>query len=228
MRTPDDDDARLEGNLGALALRPTSPATELVQELLKVAMGLDAQVPGVGAMIKGLAAVGAWAWNVRKVERVRDTLVGLYERLQRTRFEFVGKEEFQDILEETVRRLSEQPDPERRRTLRSIFEKILETPLEHCENRLFLRLADELPSGALRLLSIVDDPVAPSERTRHMVEVLAEQARLSNSDAQDSAEELAAAQILRRDIFRFIPSPGKPLDHILTTKGRAFVDYCRG
>ena len=101
-------------------------------------------------------------------------------------------------------------------------------PLEHCENRLFLRLADELPSGALRLLSIVDDPVAPSERTRHMVEVLAEQARLSNSDAQDNAEELAAAQILRRDIFGFIPSPGKALDHILTTKGRAFVDYCRG
>ena len=90
-----------------------------------------------------------------------------------TRDSFAQRDEFPDLLEDVLRRLSEQPDPDRRKGLQSIFEKIMEEPREHQANRLFLRLADELPSGALRLLSIVDSTVSSSESNRHLVQVFA-------------------------------------------------------
>lgn len=158
MPNRDNEDTRLEEALGAVVLRPDGRGIDLMKALLEVVASLGVLVPAVVAMIKGRAVEGMCPWNVRKVERVRDVLVGLYALLQRTRFEYVEKEEFPDILEEALRRISQQPDPERRRALRSVFEKILEQPLSHCENRLFLQLADELPSGALRLLSVMHDP----------------------------------------------------------------------
>jgi hypothetical protein len=221
----EDDDTRLEITIGQLALRPPSQGIESVKALLEIIESLDGIVPGLGAVVKSLAATGAWAWNKRKVDRVRDTLVGLYQRLERTRSEYVRKDEFQDILEETLRRLSEQPNPERRRMMRTIFERILEEPLEHRSNRLFLRLADELPSGAVRLLSILRDPVGPSTRNRLAIEALADQSGIPAEEVRAYVDELVAIQLMSSKVGRMGAQQGKPLDHLLTKRGEAFVRY---
>lgn len=60
------------------------------------------------------------------------------------------------------------------------------------------------------------------------MEVLAEATGLYNGDIRDHAEELVTSHLLRGDAFKFGTSPGKPLDFLLTRKGRAFFKYYRG
>jgi hypothetical protein len=223
-------EAPAERHLSVAIVKPDDSA---LSEHIKDSVNLIGDAIGVcnpwaGLTIKAVAVLGGWLWIPRKYERVRSFIHALADRVKGMRDGFVKHEEFADLLEDVLRRLSEQPDPDRRKMLRAIFEKVIEEPREHCENRLFLRLADELPSGALRLLSIVDNPVGPSDRNRHLVEVISEATGLQASDVRDHIDELLANQILSGNTHRFVPMPGKAIDYLLTRKGRAFVDYCRG
>ncbi len=114
------------------------------------------------------ATLGGLAWQRRKAERAKDLVVALYDLadlLQRTRFESVQKVEFEDLVEDVLRRFSEQrPTPNDATPCEKIFLKIVEEPREHVENRLLIRLADELPSEALKALLVLDRKLTQEER----------------------------------------------------------------
>lgn len=150
-------DEGLEGNLGGL-LAPDQEAVAAVREVLGLASALGPQAAAVLGVVKAVAVFSGWAWQKRRPERAKELFLGLYQRQERMRSEYVSKEEFPDLLNEALRRIAEQPDEDRRRRVRDVFLKILDSPKEHVENRRFLRLADELPAAALKVLDVALQP----------------------------------------------------------------------
>jgi hypothetical protein len=61
---------------------------------------------------------------------------------------YVCKDEFKDLLEETLQRIANEPDENRRRWFKNILLKAIEQPRDHSEHRLFLRLTNELTALA--------------------------------------------------------------------------------
>jgi hypothetical protein len=202
-----------------------------VREVLRLAATL-ALPPVVVEIIKSLAAVGGWPWQVRKAERAKVFLLGLYERLERTRFEYTKRDDFPDLFEEVLRRISEQPDDRRRDTMRAVFLKIIEEPRDHVENKLLVRLADELPSEVLRALSMLHPPLTKAEiELKFGRDVLA--ARMSTTPGAISTliTYLRNENLAGNDndyVHVGIWAAGNDLMFLLTPLGRTFVEYARG
>jgi hypothetical protein len=227
MSTLGEDDTALEAQLGLMILRPDGAGLEKVRKLIDIAEPLSAWIPGFLSTLKGLATVGCWPWNPRKADRVHDAIIGLYERLQRTRTEYVRREEFGDLVEETLRRMSEQPDAKRRQDLRMILFKVIETPREHSENRLFLRLADEFPVGALKVLAAVEPVIVQAEYRQSFQAILAARTGLDITEVGQHMADLSAAGLFDQKAFRIVAMPGKSLVFLLTRRGAMFLQYCR-
>jgi hypothetical protein len=210
-------------------LSPSDPvAMEVVREILRLVAALA--LPQLLEVAKSVAALHGLAWQRRKAERAKDLVVALYDLLQRTRFEYVQKVEFEDLFEEVFRRFSEQPDSDRRDTMRKIFLKIIEAPREHVENRLLIRLADELPSEALRALSVLDRKLTQEEREPG-VGYGALAIRLGVSNATRLLAYLVNENLVDEHSTSVAPgfgAAGDDLTFLLTPLGRTFVEYGRG
>jgi hypothetical protein len=222
-------DERLEENID---LSPSDTgAAKAVAELVRLATKMPN--PRFGDITKAIGAIGGWLWQPRKAERAGDLVLGLYERLERTRSEYLKKEEAQDLFENVLRRIAEQPDASRRENMRKVFYKIIDAPLEHVENRLLLRLADELPSWALNALAVLDHPLTDEEREMKLgTNVLASRLGISPIDATSVIRYLINENIFGAEDERFVTTvgfgaAGDDLMFLLTPLGRTFVKYVR-
>jgi hypothetical protein len=115
-------------------------------------MAIGGEIPVVGIAIKVIAWQRAWYGDAKKADRVRPVLTGLYERvakLEAGQKDYLRTEDFQAVLEDAFARIADQADAGRREAMRSILLKVIESPRDTATNRLFLRLADELPFPAL-------------------------------------------------------------------------------
>jgi hypothetical protein len=171
----------LEANLGAL-FKPTWSDAEKFGATIDLAMKIGEEIPILGLAVKLVAWREAWFGDGKKSERVTPVLVGLYERLSKLEAagkDYIRKDEpevMQALVEEALARIGDQPDGTRREGMQSILYKILEGPRDPAESRMFLRLADELPAPALKLLNATHGKVAPMVSTieglsQHTVDV---------------------------------------------------------
>lgn len=146
-----------------------SQAGKIVKETVKLVATLGAPAvgplaPALVELVKSVASVLGFHFQRRKAERARDLILALYERLQNALPEYVTREEFLDLFEDTLRRTAEQPDKQRREAMRRVFFKIIDEPREHVENRLLVRLADELPLDALKALPALNTRLTKTDR----------------------------------------------------------------
>src|SRR4051812_16336326 len=60
--------------------------------------------PKAGLALKTTALLGGWLWNGWKYERAKPAIQAVAERVAQVGGDYVKKDEFADILEETLRR----------------------------------------------------------------------------------------------------------------------------
>jgi hypothetical protein len=80
-------------------------------------LNLIKEIPVVGTVVNVAMATGTLALGLKKPDRVFPVLPGLWEQQEKIKHDYVRKEEFGDFLLEGIRRLSEQPDSDRRADL---------------------------------------------------------------------------------------------------------------
>jgi hypothetical protein len=225
MRDNDENDA-LDATL-AIMVRASGPSKGFL-ELVTLA----AEMGGLGRLVKAVAFTHGWFVDDRKPDRVFDALLAIRDRLhaaEQKRDEYVRKDEFKDLFEETLRRLAEQPDPERRCWLRAILLKVIDEPLDHAENRLFVRLADELTTRAHKVLTVLSPPVSQSEGIFSRKRILAMRAGIEEARVEETLEELALTGLTDRKQFEGPgPTPGIGYSYLLTPRGKEFLAYRGG
>ena len=245
-----DANERLDDALGALIVRDRWPSR------LLDTLSLLGDIPTLGSIIKPMVIAGGWWLDDRKPDRVFPALVAIKDKFheaERRQSEYIRKEEFKDLFEETIRRIADEPDPDRREWLKNVLLRVMDEPKDHAENRLFLRLLEELSTDAHKLLAILDQPITTTERQLEQDAILAGKAGIRRDRAAEAKEELARLGLIDRQ--RFVgpdPSskklmPGNPLDaagglqferpdthgsdsysYFYTRLGREFIAYRRG
>lgn len=203
----------------AVVTSSTGPA--LVKGALELvnwaAAAISVSNPNAGLAVQTVALLGGWAWSAWRLDRVRPALVAIANRIQSLQNEYVKKEEFADFLWDGMRRLSEQPEPPRQRLLRSIMLNVMNEPREHTENRLFLRLADELSVQALEM--VLTEMSQRLDRHQHAAQIHGFDSRT------DVFEELTAAGLLKRNVYTQ-DDDGRDLP-ALNTRGVNFINFAR-
>lgn len=216
---------RLDENLGAL-VRPDQSAWEKTKSAIDLAAGLSG-VPGLVLAVKGLAVGRAWLFDKKKPDRVLPVLLGFKERIEKLeaeRREYLRTDDAQAVLEETFGRIADQPDEARREDMRRILFKMLETPpRDPSENRMFVRLADELPLPALKVLSATSGRVAPMASTK---QGLGQHADLQDYDMTFWLKFLVGQGLVDEDQLNNVQHG--TYQAILSPLGRLFEDYRRG
>jgi DNA-binding transcriptional regulator YiaG len=158
-RLADADTNSLEHHVSVAVVKPDheSAVQAVIDGVNLFADALAMKNPVAGLAVRTASVLSGWVWNRMKFDRVRPVLEAVSSRIQKIDSEYVRKGEFGDLLEDVLRRISEQPDSERRRRLANAVIHIIDAPQEHVRNRWFLRCADELDSAALELLNVLDD-----------------------------------------------------------------------
>ena len=218
----------LEGNVGAL-FKPNRSDWEKFMTTMELALSFVEPAPGLSVAIKAAAWGRAWFLDGKKADRVTPVLVGLYDRLQTLEADqkdYIRKDEAQVMsaaVEEALRRIADQPDDGRRQEMRRILFKILDKPRDLAENRLFIRLADELPVPALKLLNATGGKVADIVSTQ---KGLCQLTDLSEYDATFWLKFLVSQGLIDDEKLGIVHHT--TYEAALTPLGRLFEEYRRG
>lgn len=234
----------------AQALSALLPDSCTLSEDLQRVLELAANIPG-GSIVSVLAFLGGW-WlkGSRKPDRVFLVLLALKRKIDETEQQrhgaYVRGDEFQDFLEDALRRMADQPDDKRRKILENIILGIVDgRHRDHAENRLFLRLADELSTRALFLLPAFEGSVKSGEADLDLEDRLAGRTGFPRSDILEILRELERFGVIdleRKPAPRAAPSLndngppqtaegpgiGRSYDYFLTSVGRGFDSFRRG
>lgn len=207
---------RLDSGLAALIPRDRWGGRAL--DVLKLAGGL----PVVGECVKLAAVVGGWWLEDRKPDRVFPVLLALKDKIHEAeskRNEYIRKDEFRDIFEETLRLIAEEPDPDRRKWLQNILLKIIDVPRDHTAHRRFLRLVEELTMEAHKILAVLDKPFTSAERQLDRDDMLAARSGLQRLQIPEALDELAREGLVILERFKG-PAPSEPVTPVsLATPG---------
>ncbi len=105
--------------------------------------------------------------------------------------------------------------------------KIIREPRQHDEHVMFLRLAAELHSSALRVLAAVHGALDDPQRARVPNAVIEIRTGLPIEDVDFWMDFLAGQGLFDRTKFQMVASPGG-LEYLLTGLGKQFENYRRG
>ena len=136
---------------------------ELIQAPTKVETGLDiaslvgSAVPWIGGPVSNVLSGMSFG---RKLGRVREVLEGVAADLAEFKSavseEYVRTEEFEDLLEQALRRASEERSEEKRRMYRAFLSDAIEAPGESYDDQLrLLRTFEELQPDHLGVLKVM-------------------------------------------------------------------------
>ncbi len=208
-------DLAMEGTLSVAVVKADhAPLIRGVMDTVNLAgAAISVANPKAGLAVQTVAVLGGWIWNSWKFDRVKPVLENVVDRIHKIEHDYVRSEAFADVLWDALRRLGDQPDPTRRARLRNILLNVIDNPKDHTENRLFLRLADELSGGALEGLSVVSRLQGKAEHSAQMGR--------GRSRHPDVLEELTAAALIKKDTY-LIPDD----EPALNSRGTEFLRYC--
>jgi hypothetical protein len=155
-------DAALETNLD---LSPDESIAVLhTREVLAIAASLLSYNPQILDVAKSVAVACGLPFQKHKAIRAKKFLLGLYERIERIRSEYVRREEFLDLMEDCMRRTVTQPEQLRREEVMAIMGNAIQEPSSHVLHKMFVRLADEMPTEAVRILAALHGPRTVEEQ----------------------------------------------------------------
>lgn len=144
----------LEGKAVADETSDVVPASSGVETTLDVISFVSSAIPWVGGPISNVLSGVSFG---RRLSRVREVLVGLIDDLQGFKSEvsetYVKTEEFEELLERTLRQAAEERNEEKRCIYRRFLVGAIKSPGEPYDELLrFLRVLEEIQPDHLRVL----------------------------------------------------------------------------
>jgi hypothetical protein len=144
-------------------------ALDTASVLANLVTVLDAKVPGLGSALGAL--LGGWAAE-RKRRRVIEVLDNLRWDLGETRAElsdvqrqYLRTDEFEELLEKTLRQAGEEHSDEKRRLYGAFLKGLILSPGQPYDEQLrFLRVLEELQPDHLRVLRAIVQGRDPKSR----------------------------------------------------------------
>lgn len=130
------------------------PASTSEETALDVAAFVGSAIPWIGGPVSNvLGGVSAG----RKLARVREVLSGIVTDLSNFKSEvsekYVKTEDFEELLEQTLRRVADERNEEKREIYRAFLSNAIESPGEPFDDQIrFLRTLDEVQADHLRII----------------------------------------------------------------------------
>ena len=140
------------------------PASTPGETALDVAAFVGSAIPWIGGPVSNV--LGGISMG-RKLARVREVLEGLVEDLAEYKSDvaedFVKTEEFEELLEQTLRRAADERNDEKRRIYRAFLTDAIESPGQPYDEQIrFLRTLEELQLDQLRVLRALSQAPDPN------------------------------------------------------------------
>jgi hypothetical protein len=204
-----------------------TPAIQAVIGSVNVAAAaISAVNPQAGIGVQALCAVAGWAWAKWKYDRVKPVLEETAKRIQGIESAYVRREEFADLLWDTLRRLGDQPSAHRQGLLGNILFNAIRAPQDHTLNRLFLRLADEMTGDELKVFFAVQGEITRDEMMLGNNKILARRAQIDDARIDAIMTDLSMQRVFDGLKFHVRPPPAG-LTFLLTATGAQFLRFLR-
>ena len=207
------------------------PATTKAETALDVVAFVGSAVPWIGSPVSNVLSGMSWG---RKFARVREVLEGLTSDLSDFKSEvseeYVKTEDFEELLEQTIKRAADERNEEKRQIYRSFLTNAIESPGEPYDEQIrFLHTLEELQSDhlkVLRALSKTPDPdpgmMGSPDQTLHQ--------RLPELEGERVEELITQLNDLRvtnmTSLKTMMTGRGAAdLKHSITSYGQRFMQY---
>lgn len=132
------------------------PSSTYPEAILETIQNITSLVPVLGGPTSNF--FGGMAAG-RKFERIREVLLGVAQDLQEFKDqipeEYIRSEDFEDILEETLRRTARERSQEKRKLYRSFLSKESRSPVEYDTQLMVLKTIEELQAADLVILEAI-------------------------------------------------------------------------
>ncbi len=130
------------------------PSSDRTEKALDVASFVGSAVPWIGGPVSNV--LGGMSLG-RKLDRVRDVLEGLASDLRdfqsNVSENYVKTEEFEDLVEQTLRRVAQERSQEKRRAYRAFLRAAVKLPGESYDEQLrLLRILEELQPDHIQVI----------------------------------------------------------------------------
>jgi len=134
--------------------RPDSGGTK-TELALDVASFVTSAVPWIGGPVSSVLSGVSFG---RKINRVRETLEGLIEDLRdfksKVSENYVKTEDFEELLEQALRKAADERNPEKRRLYRAFLSNAVKSPAASYDDRIrVLRILEQVHPDGLRVLA---------------------------------------------------------------------------
>ena len=200
---------------------------------LDVASTLSAAIPWVGGPVSNVLSGMSLG---RKLARVNEVLTGLADDLREFKSEtseqYVRTEEFEDLLEKTLRQAADERNERKRLIYRGFLTEAIKSPGEPYDEQVrFLRILEQLQPDHIRILSsCLQEPESVSGTTGSHGQTLSRRLpdipreRLEDLVAQLNDMRLTNVTGMRA----MMTAPGaEDMRHTVTHFGQRFVKYLK-
>jgi hypothetical protein len=209
--------------------RDLIPASTPGETALDVAAFVGSAVPWIGGPVSNV--LGGISMG-RKLARVREVLEGLVTDLAEFKSEvaeeYVKTEEFEELLEQTLKRAADERNEEKRRIYRAFLTDAIESPGKPYDEQIrFLRTLEELQPDhlkVLRALSQTPEPnpgITPNQTLRRRLPEL-EEARIE--DLVTQLNDLRVTNLTNLKVM-MTGHGAENLQHAITQYGNRFLQY---
>lgn len=128
-----------------------------IETALDVAAVISSAVPWIGGPVSSVLSGKSFG---RKIARIREILEGLAEDLKgfKTQIseEYVKTEDFEELLEQTLRKTADERNPDKRRQYRAFLSNLVRSPGASYDNLIhLLRMLEQLPQEGLNVLEAI-------------------------------------------------------------------------
>jgi len=139
------------------------PASTTTETALDIAAFVGSAVPWIGGPVSNV--LGGISTG-RKLARIREVLGGLVSDLNEFKSEvseeYVKSEEFEELLEQTLRKAADERNEEKRQIYRSFLTNAIESPGEPYDEQIrFLRTLEEIQPDHLKILHALSQEPSP-------------------------------------------------------------------
>jgi len=198
---------------------------------LDVASIVSSAVPWIGSPVSNVLSGVSFG---RKLNRVREVLIGFIENLQdfksKVSEEYVKTEEFEELLEKTLRMVADERNEEKRRIYREFLINAVKFPGEPYDEQFrFLKTLEELQGDHIRIIYALMEK--PQDSSRLMGSPGQTLSRRLPDMPGDRIEELVSQlnNLRLTDLTSYRVTMNargaEDLRHFITTYGHMFVEF---
>jgi len=201
------------------------------EKILDIASFVSSAVPWIGGPVSNV--LGGISTG-RKIQRVNDLLHEFSEDLRDFKSEvseeYVKTEDFEDLLEQTLRRASEERNEEKRKILQSFLVEAVKRPGEQYDDQLrFLKLIENIYGDHIRVLqALMKTPRQDSGMMGSPSQTLSERLPDMNDDRiKDIVQQLNDLRVTNLQSLNTMmtASGAQDLRHSVTSLGKRFIQY---